>query len=271
MEVNMAHDDTMQRIAEECEAYWVETRVPAYAMPQLRSELAVRLEHAAARGRSLRRVTGRDVSMFAESMASRYRIPPPAHPPQAPSARAYQRYIDFFPAYGWLVPVVLFAILLMMFGPKEDQVEDPDFWRWLWLGIAVVLGVGEMVTAGFFMLPFAIGAAVAALLAWADVTLTVQLIVFIGVSLVALFALRRFAWSDREPSYPVGVKRFVDARAVVTDTIDPMAGKGRVRLGRGERWSATTVTGERVEPGVVVRVVEVKGSHLVVEPVDDAG
>ncbi|HSF84519.1 MAG TPA: NfeD family protein [Acidimicrobiia bacterium] len=262
----MARHGTIEGILEECEAYWIETRVPDYAMPVLRAELKLRLETAQEDGRPLRRVTGRDPLLFAEAMASRYRVPPPPHPPRAPSERAWQRWTDFVPAFGWLVPVVGFAVLLMMFGPKEDQVDDPDFWRWLWLGIAVVLGVGEMVTAGFFMLPFAIGAAVAALLAWADVSLTVQLIVFISVSLIALFALRRFAWSDNEPSYPVGVKRFVNARGVVTDTIDPIAARGRVRLGRGETWSASSAHDTRIEAGTIVRVIEVRGSHLIVEP-----
>lgn len=265
----MARRDTLEDIVRECEEYWIETRVPQYALPSLRAELVERLETAANQGRSPRRVVGRDLSLYAESMASRHRVPPPLHPPRAPSERARQRYWDFLPAYGWLAPIAGFTLLLMMFGPKENQVDDPDFWRWLWLGITVLLGVGEMLTAGFFMLPFAIGAAVAAVLAWADVTLTVQLVVFIGVSLVALFALRRFAWSDREPSYPVGVKRFVDARGVVIELIDPASGKGRVRLGRGETWSASTDVGIRIEPGTPIRVIEVRGSHLVVEPVND--
>ncbi len=265
----MARHDTIESIVRECEEYWQETRVPGYAIDSLRSELRSRLDEAQQRGRPLRRVTGGDLVLFAEAMASRYRIPPPAHPPLAPAERARQRYIDFIPAYGWIVPVMLFAFLLILVGPKEDQVDSPDFWRWLWLGIVVVLGVGEMLTAGFFMLPFAIGAAVATVLAWANVTLTVQLVVFIGVSLVALFSLRRFAWSDREPSYPVGVKRFVDARGVVIELIDPMTGKGKVRLGRGETWSASTDLGLRMEPGTPIRVIEVRGSHLIVEPVND--
>ena len=178
-----------------------------------------------------------------------------------------QRWVDFIPAYGWLLPVVAAALLLMIFGPKEDAVEDPNLWRWLWLGIAVVLGIGEMVTAGFFMLPFAIGAGIAALLAWAQVALVVQLVVFISVSLVAVVALRRFAWSDREPSYPVGVKRFVGARGVVIEVIDPRSGSGRVRLGRGELWSASTDLGTVLQPGTAVHVVEVRGTHLIVEPV----
>ena len=151
-----------------------------------RATLRAKLDEAARRGRSPRRVTGSNLVLFAESMASRHRVPPPSHPPLSPSERTRQRWIDFVPAYGWLVPIIGGAVLLMIFGPKEDAVEDPDFWRWLWLGIAVVLGVGEMVTAGFFMLPFAIGAAIATLLAWADVSITVQLVVFISTSLIAV-------------------------------------------------------------------------------------
>ncbi len=264
----MARDKNADAIVAECDAYWVETRVPPDVRETLRATLRAKLDEAARRGRSPRRVTGSNLVLFAESMASRHRVPPPSHPPLSPSERTRQRWIDFVPAYGWLLPIIGGAVLLMIFGPKEDAVEDPDFWRWLWLGIAVVLGVGEMVTAGFFMLPFAIGAAIATLLAWADVSITVQLVVFISTSLIAVVALRRFAWSDREPSYPVGVKRFVDARGVVTEVIDSATGGGRVRLGKGESWSASTDLPSVIQPGTHVRVVEVRGTHLVVEPVE---
>lgn len=263
----MAAEHTVDAIVAECDAYWEQTRVPPDVRTTLRSELRAKLEEAERRGRSLRRVTGRNPLLFAESMASRHRVPPPSHPPISPAERTLQRWVDFIPAYGWLLPVVGAALLLMIFGPKEDAVEDPNLWRWLWLGIAVVLGIGEMLTAGFFMLPFAIGAAIAALLAWAQVALVVQLVVFIAVSLAAVVALRRFAWGDREPSYPVGVKRFVGARGVVIEVIDPRTGSGRVRLGKGELWSADSDLGTVIQPGTPVRVVEVRGTHLVVEPV----
>ncbi len=263
----MAADMDVDAIVAECDAYWAQTRVPSEVRATLRDELRAKLTDAAQRGRSPRRVIGRNLVLFAESMASRHRLPPPSHPPIPPSERTLQRWVDFIPAYGWLLPVVAAALLLMIFGPKEDAVEDPNLWRWLWLGIAVVLGIGEMLTAGFFMLPFAIGAGIAALLAWAQVAIVVQLVVFIAVSLVALVALRRFAWSDREPSYPVGVKRFVGARGVVIEVIDPRTGSGRVRLGRGELWSASTDLGAVIQPGTAVQVVEVRGTHLIVEPV----
>jgi membrane protein implicated in regulation of membrane protease activity len=144
-------------------------------------------------------------------------------------------------------------------------VEDNELWRWIWLGIAVVLGVGEMVTSGFFMLPFAIGAGVAAILAWLDVALAVQLIAFIVISVGALVALRRFARSDHQPTYSVGATRFVDATGMVVDAVDPMTGRGQVRLD-SETWGAITATGTVIEPGTPVRVVEVRGTKLVVEP-----
>jgi membrane protein implicated in regulation of membrane protease activity len=265
----MAAQRNVGEITAECDEYWRQTRVPADVIPRLHAELATKLDAGLQQGKSPRQVVGRDVLLFAETMASQYRVPPPTHPPLSPSERARARWVDFVPAYGWIVPIVGAAVLLMMFGPKEDAVDDPDFWRWLWLGIAVVLGIGEMLTAGFFMLPFAIGAAIAALLAWADVSLTVQLVVFITTSLVAVVALRRFAWSDHEPSYPVGVKRFVNARGVVTEPIDPVQGSGRVRIGQGENWRATSANATPISTGSPIRVVEVAGTHLVVEPIDN--
>ena len=144
-------------------------------------------------------------------------------------------------------------------------MDDSELWRWLWLGIAVVLGIGEMVTSGFFMLPFAIGAGVAAILAWVDVSVPLQLVAFIGTSIFALWSLRRFARDDRQPSYPVGSMRFVGANAVVIDAVDPASGRGQVRLD-SETWGAITDTGAVIEPGAQVRVVEVRGTKLVVEP-----
>ena len=68
-------------------------------------------------------------------------------------------------------------------------MEDIEVWRWIWVGAFVVLGIGEMVTAGLFMLPFAIGAGAAAILAWFEVPVWLQLVVFlITIALALAFA-----------------------------------------------------------------------------------
>jgi membrane protein implicated in regulation of membrane protease activity len=60
----------------------------------------------------------------------------------------------------------------------------------LWLILAVVFGVGEIVTLGFFLAPFAGGAAVAAVVSAAGAPFVAALAVFLVVSVVLLAALR---------------------------------------------------------------------------------
>ena len=96
-----------------------------------------------------------------------------------------------------------------------------DMWFWIWLVLAAVLIVGEMLTAGFFLLPFGIGAALAALLNWLGVALAWQWAAFLVASAVLLLSLRKFA--DRvthEPPEKVGVDRLVGKQAVVIEAID---------------------------------------------------
>ena len=68
----------------------------------------------------------------------------------------------------------------------------------LWLIAAVVLAVGEIATMGFFLAPFAGGAAVAALLAAFDAGATIEPAAFLVVSIVLLAALRPLARSHQQ-------------------------------------------------------------------------
>lgn len=143
---------------------------------------------------------------------------------------------------------------------------DTETWRWIWIGAALFLGLAEIVTAGFFMLPFAVGAIVAAVLAFAEVTPAIQLIVFIATSLVSLIVLQRFVRQGDKVQHPVGANRFANRTAVVLDPIDRTAGTGRVRMD-SEEWRATT-DGDDIAVGAEVRIIEVRGTRLVVEPTE---
>jgi membrane protein implicated in regulation of membrane protease activity len=141
-----------------------------------------------------------------------------------------------------------------------------EAWLWFWIGAAVFLAIAEIFTAGFFMIPFAVGAAAAAALAYADVGEVAQLIVFLVVSVATLILLRRFVRRGDETQHPVGSNRFVGQRAKVLETIDASHGTGRVRM-ETELWRATSDVGPIAE-GVMVKVVDVRGTRLVVEPMD---
>lgn len=61
-------------------------------------------------------------------------------------------------------------------------MESPDTWRWIWLVATALFAAGEIITTGFFLLPFAVGALVATLLAFAGVSVAIQWITFVAVS-----------------------------------------------------------------------------------------
>jgi len=144
-----------------------------------------------------------------------------------------------------------------------------ETWFWVWLVAAVVLSVAEIFTAGFFMLPFGIGAAVAAALAYFGVPVGWQWAAFIGVSALSFLVLRRF--SDRmthEAPQKVAGNRLIGKEGAVIERIDNHLNTGRVRVSR-EEWVADSAGDTIIEPGARIRVKDVVGAHLVVEPSED--
>ena len=138
-----------------------------------------------------------------------------------------------------------------------------ELW-WVWMVVAAVFAVGEIFTAGFFLLWFAIGAAVAGILTLLGFGMGWQLATFAIVSGALFAASRRFAerWTQKQPS-GVGADRFIGKTGVVLAQIDNLKATGRIRVERDE-WRAESDTGEVIPPGNVVEVVRVEGTRMVV-------
>jgi len=144
-------------------------------------------------------------------------------------------------------------------------MDDPEAWRWVWLGAAVLFGLGEMATPGsFFLGPFAIGAAIAAVLAFTGVDAVWQWTAFVAISIACLLALRPLARRlDRSTgSDGVGSRRLIGRTAVVVEEISAHDA-GVVRVDR-EEWRAASAPGEVLEVGARVRVIEVEGTKVIV-------
>jgi membrane protein implicated in regulation of membrane protease activity len=140
-----------------------------------------------------------------------------------------------------------------------------DYWFWIWLVAAVLLSVAEIFTAGFFMLPFGIGAAIAAVLAYFGAALVWQWVAFVGISALLLPTLRKF--SDRmthESPMKVAGDRLIGRTGLVIEDIDTTSGSGRVRVDR-EEWRADPADDVSIAEGTTIVVVAVEGAHLVVE------
>jgi len=144
---------------------------------------------------------------------------------------------------------------------------DNEVWRWMWTIFAIVMGIGEILTAGFFLLPFAIGAAAAAILAWFNAAILAQWLVFFGVSIFSLAFLRRYIGRQDEGEQPrVGANRWIGAEGLVLQRIDPQTEAGMVRI-LHEEWRATASA--PMEVGARVVVTEVKGTRLIVEQLEN--
>src|SRR4029079_18870808 len=91
----------------------------------------------------------------------------------------------------------------------------------LWLILAVVFAVGEIATLGFFLAPFAGGAAVAALVSAVGVPFVGSAAVFLLVSVILLAALRPLARSHRKtpPAIRTGTAALIGKSATVLEWI----------------------------------------------------
>lgn len=258
----MADEKNVESVVAECERYWRSTGVPTERVAEMKAELMSHLRDAEAEGKSATAVVGPDISAFAEEWAAEYR--PVAKTRTSTPATFRDSRIWMWGSIA-VIAVIFTAVAILV--PKEDTV-DTEAWQWIWVIAAVVLAIGELLTAGFFLLPFAVGAGAAAVLAFLGASPVWQLLAFTVVSIVFLALLQRYAKreQDEEPQ-PVGATRYAGRSAIVHEAVNRRTGSGLVRMGT-EEWRATTDGDAEIPEGVEVRVVAVRGTRLVVETIE---
>ena len=135
----------------------------------------------------------------------------------------------------------------------------------VWLVIAVVLGIFEAATVALVSIWFAIGAVAAMVPAYFDAPFWVQILVFILVSaLCFVFTRPFFKKIIRVNKQPTNVDRLVGQEGVATDDIENIECRGKVFIS-GLTWSARSETGELIPQGAVVTVKKIEGATLVVK------
>jgi membrane protein implicated in regulation of membrane protease activity len=136
----------------------------------------------------------------------------------------------------------------------------------LWLIAAVVFGVGEVATLGFFLAPFAGGALIAAIVTGLGAGTAAGWAVFLVVSVILLAALRPLARSHRRqpPRLRTGTAALVGRSGMVVERIANDEGVGCVRID-GEVWTARSYDDDEViEAGKRVQIVEIRGATALV-------
>ncbi len=145
---------------------------------------------------------------------------------------------------------------------------EVELW-WVWVAVGVIFIVGEIFTAGFFLLWFGVGALAAALCSFLKLNIIIQSAVFVGVSGILLAASRRFAdrFTRKQPP-GVGADRFIGQKGIVLEDIDNARNTGRVRVDEDE-WRADSATDTVIPEGKTIEVVKVAGTHLVVKEIKE--
>ena len=137
----------------------------------------------------------------------------------------------------------------------------------VWLIAAGGFAAGEMHFAtGFYLAPFALGAAVATVASLAGLGAVVSLLCFVAVALLTLAFVRPIALRHIRvpPRLRTGAAALIGKQAIVLERIANDEGMGSVRID-GEVWTARSYNDDDViERGTRVDVVDIRGATALV-------
>jgi membrane protein implicated in regulation of membrane protease activity len=154
----------------------------------------------------------------------------------------------------------------------QDWIGLSPEWRValivVWLIVAVVLGVAEMMTTTLAAGLMAVGALAAAVTGAVGGDPPLQVSAFIAVSLAGIVVIRPVALRrlQRRSTLRTGTAALVGRTGYVLEDVGPHG--GRIRIG-GEEWSARPYddTSASVMPtGSTVDVLQIKGATALVHP-----
>ncbi len=137
--------------------------------------------------------------------------------------------------------------------------------HWIWLSIAALLAVLEMLAPGFFLIWLAVAALLTGLIALISPALGLapQVLIFAALAIAAVYAGRRwFAMRPIESDDPNLNNRSARLVGEVVTVVEAISnGQGRVKVGDSV-WNAK---GADAAIGTQVRVAGANGAILVVE------
>ncbi|MPZ61088.1 MAG: NfeD family protein [Propionibacteriales bacterium] len=148
-------------------------------------------------------------------------------------------------------------------------------WDWfgdnpwaVWLAIAVLLAVAELLSMDFVLLMLAFGAAGGAVADTLGASVPLQILAAVAVALGTLMFVRPSVVRRMHGGVELttGHQALVGRQAVVTEEITPHG--GQVKLA-GEIWTARPFGGDhRILVGATVDVLEIDGATALVFPAD---
>ena len=139
-----------------------------------------------------------------------------------------------------------------------------EFWT-LWVIAAIIFAIIEIYTPSFFIIWFSVGSICAAISSIFTDNPFIQVAIFTVVSVILILSTKKLTdkFITKKGSYKTNSDKLINKSAKVVETINPVEGLGRVKVGN-ENWKATSYDGNIIEEGSMVTIKNIDGVTLVV-------
>ena len=138
---------------------------------------------------------------------------------------------------------------------------------YVWLILAGIFVIGEVLTSGFLIFWFSLGSLIAMVVSFFIPDVIVQTTVFLISSVILILAtkplVKRFANID---TVKTNAQSIIGKKGLVTKDINSIKATGQVKID-GELWSAVGLNDMDISKGTEVKVIEIKGVKVIVTPI----
>lgn len=136
----------------------------------------------------------------------------------------------------------------------------------IWLIASGIFFICEISTVGFLVFWLGVGALIAMLVSFFTSNIIIQMSVFVVSSGLLIFATRPLVNKiSKKDVVPTNVYSLIGKKAVVTEDIDWVTGKGQIKF-EGEIWSAKSKEQINIPAGSEVEIVSIEGVKAFVKP-----
>lgn len=142
-----------------------------------------------------------------------------------------------------------------------------QYMPFVWIGIAVVMAVGEAATNQLVSIWFVVGALCAAVASLITTSLLVQVIVFIVVTGGTFIATKPLVdkYKKGHKNVRTNSDRLIGQIGVMLTDIDSLETLGQVKVS-GEIWTAKLGNPAPVKKNEKVKILAIEGVKMIVEP-----
>ena len=138
---------------------------------------------------------------------------------------------------------------------------------YIWLILAGVFLIGEVMTAGFLIFWLSVGSLIAMIVSFFTDSIIIQTSIFVISSVILIFATKPFVKKfAKVETVLTNAKSIIGKKVIVTVDIDSIKSTGQVKID-GEIWSAIGEDETDIPKGAEIEVLEIKGVKVIVRPI----